>query len=71
VVPVFVVEVTAQIVPREGSQIATSINEDPRLDEVMFFGEAVEKRRPQKSWISDERARAVLSLTPRGLSHGD
>jgi hypothetical protein len=44
-VPIFVVKVIAQIVPREGSQIAVSIGENLRLGNIVFLAEAVEKRR--------------------------
>mgnify|MGYP000109066429 CR=1 FL=1 len=40
-----IVEVTAQFVASEGSQVATSIDEKLCLDDIVFFGEAVKKRR--------------------------
>jgi hypothetical protein len=45
VVPVGIVEVTAQLLASEGSQIAASIDEKLRLGDVVFLGEAVQKRR--------------------------
>jgi len=53
VVPVVIVELTAQTVTREDSQIATSIDEKLCVGDVVFLGETVEERRPQKSEISD------------------
>ena len=45
VVPVGIVELTAQFVTCEGSQVATSIDEKLRLGDIVFLGETVEKRR--------------------------
>ena len=53
VVPVFVVGMTAHFVASEGSQIAAGIDEELRFGNVVFLGETMEKRRPQKSPISD------------------
>ncbi len=52
-VPVVVVEVTAQIVTRVGSQIVTSIDEKLGVCDAMVLGETMQERRPQKSEISD------------------
>jgi co-chaperonin GroES (HSP10) len=65
VVSVRIVKVTAQSKSGEGSRIAEAIDEKLRLGDVVFLGEAVDERRPQKSNISDVRTRALLSLTPR------
>jgi hypothetical protein len=40
-VPIFVVEMTAQIVTREGSQIATRTNEKFFLADIVFLSESV------------------------------
>ena len=53
VVPVVVVEMTAQFVTGEGSQIAASIDEKLCLGSIVFPREAVEKRRPQNASRSD------------------
>jgi hypothetical protein len=45
VVPDVVVEVTAQFVTSEGSQIATSIHEKLCIGDIVFLGEAMQKRR--------------------------
>jgi hypothetical protein len=45
VVPVVVVEVTAQIVSREGSQIAASIVEKLCVGNIVFLGEAMKECR--------------------------
>jgi len=45
VVPSAIVEPTAQFVTREGSQIATSIDEKPCIGEIVFLGESMQKRR--------------------------
>jgi hypothetical protein len=45
VVPGGIVELTAQFVASEGSQVATSINEKLRLGNIVFLGETVEERR--------------------------
>jgi hypothetical protein len=45
VVPSGIVELTAQLVTSEGSQIAASIDEKLRVGDVVFLGEAVQKRR--------------------------
>jgi len=45
VVPFGIVELTAQIVSKEGSQIATSIDQKLRLRNVVFLGQTMEKRR--------------------------
>jgi len=63
-----IVELTAQLAPKEGSQIATAINQKLRLRNVVFLGEMIEKRRPQKSGISDVQTRTKLWLTPRDRS---
>jgi hypothetical protein len=89
VVPLAIVELTAQRTPSQGSQIAAGIDEKLDVDErrrvsfanqkpavsgdvgdVVFLGEAMEERRPQKSSISDVRTRATLSATPRDRSRG-
>ncbi|ELY55783.1 hypothetical protein C492_15026 [Natronococcus jeotgali DSM 18795] len=43
-----IVELTAQIVTTEGSQIAVVIDEKHRLREIEFLGESMEER---NSWI--------------------
>jgi hypothetical protein len=53
VAPLAVVEPTAQLTPSKGSQITTSIDEKLGIGDVVFLGEAMEQRRPQKSLISD------------------
>ena len=45
VVPGGIVEVTAQVVASEGSQIPTSIDEKLRVGDIVFLGEAMQKRR--------------------------
>jgi len=45
VVPFGIVELTAQIVSKEGSQGATSIDQKLRLRNVVFLSETMEKRR--------------------------
>jgi hypothetical protein len=45
VVSLSIVELTAQFTACEGSQIARSINEKLCLGEIVFLGEAMEKRR--------------------------
>jgi hypothetical protein len=45
VVSVGIVELTAQFAASKGSQVAASIYEKLRLRDVVFLGEAVEKRR--------------------------
>jgi hypothetical protein len=45
VVPLFVVEVTAQFVTSEGSQIPTSIDEKLCIGDIVFLGEAMQERR--------------------------
>ena len=45
VVPVGIIELTAQFVACEGSQVAASIDGKPRVGDIVFFGESVEKRR--------------------------
>jgi len=52
-VPVVIVTLTAQIVTREGSQIATSIDEKLCVGDIGFLGEAVKERRPQNASRSD------------------
>ncbi len=69
-IPVVVVEVTAQIVSSKGSQIPTSIREKLCLGDTMSLSETMQGRRPQKSYISDVRTRTLFSLTPRGRSRG-
>ena len=44
VVPLSIVELAAQVVSREGSQIATSIHEEFCVSDVVFLGESVQKR---------------------------
>jgi len=70
VVPLCVVELTAQLSASKGSQIAASIDEKLRIGNIMSLGKAVQECRPQKSEISDVRTRATLSLTSRGQSRG-
>ncbi|QSG06953.1 Uncharacterized protein HSR121_2633 [Halapricum desulfuricans] len=70
VVPVVIGKMTAQIVTREGSQVATSIDEKLCVADIVFLSEAVKKCRPQKHLISDVRTRASPSLMPRGPSRG-
>ena len=45
VVPRSIVEPTAQFVAREGSQIATSIDEKLCVSEIVFLSESMQKRR--------------------------
>jgi hypothetical protein len=45
VVPLCVVELTAQIMPKEGSQIPTSIDQKLSVCHVMFLGKPMQKRR--------------------------
>ncbi|ACV48659.1 hypothetical protein Hmuk_2553 [Halomicrobium mukohataei DSM 12286] len=54
VVPSTLVEPTAQFVTREGSQIATSIDEKLCIGEIVFLGEAVQKRRYEISATATE-----------------
>jgi len=61
---------TAQIVTKGGSQVATSTDEKLCVVKIVFLSEAVKKCRPQKYIISDVWTRASLSLTPRGPSRG-
>jgi hypothetical protein len=73
VVPVFVVEMTAQIVSSEGSQIAASIDEKLCLSNIVVLGEAMEKRRPQNASRSDglHESRALVNAAgsvPRRLT---
>jgi len=72
VVPVGIVELTAQFVTSEGSQVATSIDEKLRLGDIVFLGETVEKRRPQNASRSDglHESRALVNAAgsvPRRL----
>jgi hypothetical protein len=70
VVSLAVVETTAQFSTCEGSQIARSIDEKLCVGDVVFLGEAVQKRRPEKSEASDVRTRASLSSTPQDRPRG-
>jgi len=45
VVPGGIVELTAQFVACEGSQVAASIDEKLRVGDIVFLGESVKKRR--------------------------
>ena len=62
-VPVFVVEMTAQFVASKGSQIAASIDEKLCLGNIVFLGETMEKRRPQNASRSDglHESRALVN----------
>lgn len=44
--PIFVDEVTAQIVASNGSQVARVINEKLCVGDIVFLGESVQERRP-------------------------
>jgi hypothetical protein len=46
VVSLAVVELTAQLTTREGSQIARSINEKLYIGDIVVLGESMQKRRP-------------------------
>jgi hypothetical protein len=70
VVSLSIVKLTAQFAARKGSQIVRSIDQKLYIGDIVFLGEVMQKRRPQKSEISDERTRGSLSLTPRGQSRG-
>ena len=72
VVPDVVVEMTAQFVTREGSQIAGSVDEKLRVGDIVFLGKSVEKRRPQNTSCSDglHESRALVNAAgsvPRRL----
>jgi hypothetical protein len=54
VVPVVVVEMTAQVVPRKGSQVAASINVKLCLGDIVFLGKPVEQRRRGVSPVGAE-----------------
>jgi len=45
VVPLAIVELTAQRTPSQGSQIAASINQKLGVGDIVFLGEAMEERR--------------------------
>ena len=45
VVPLCVVELTAQLTTSQGSQIAASINEKLRIGDIVFLGQTVQERR--------------------------
>ena len=45
VIPLFVVELTAQLVPKAGSQIATSIDQKLGGRHVVILGESMQERR--------------------------
>ena len=67
-----IVELTAQFVTSEGSQVTASIDEKLRLGDVVFLGEAVEKRRPQNTSCADglHESRALVNAAgsvPRRL----
>jgi len=70
VVPLAIVELTAQIVSKEGSQVVSSIHQKLRLRNAVFLGQTVEKRRPQKSQISDVQTRAWVVSTMFEVSEG-
>ena len=65
VVPVGIVELTAQFVTSEGSQVAASIDEKLRLGDIVFLGEAVEKRRRGTDPAAFTRARLSCSPSER------
>ncbi|SEP20851.1 hypothetical protein SAMN05216388_10452 [Halorientalis persicus] len=44
VIPIGIVEMTAQSSSREGSQITVCIDEKPSLGEIVFLGESMQKR---------------------------
>ena len=72
VVPVAVVELTAQFSTREGSQIAISIDEKLSIVDIVFLSEAMEERRPQNVSRSDglHESRALVNAAgsvPRRL----
>ena len=71
VVPFAVVELAAQFLLCEGSQVAATIDEKLGVRNLVVLGESVQECRPQKSAISDVRLRTAFSLTPRGQSRGD
>ena len=56
-VPLAVVELTAQLTPSKGSQIAASIDEKLGVGDVVFLGEAMEERRRGISPAAFTRAR--------------
>jgi len=45
VVPLAIVELTAQFSTREGSQIPRRVDQKLRIRDVMFLGEAMQERR--------------------------